>query len=251
MDFAGKSILITGSSRGIGKATARAFLDLGARVAINGRNEQSVSKAISELGDGDNLIPAPGDIGTVAGCYAVVEAAIDGLGGLDVLVNCAGVDSIVTIEQCDEAHWDKILDINLKGTFFCSQAALPALRENGGCIVNLASDAGFLGYASATVYCASKAGVLNLTRAMAMELIRQVRVNCVCPGWVDTDMAQEYIDAADDPDSARQELENFSPMKRMARPEEIAMAIIYLASGDAGFITGVGLPIDGGETAGR
>lgn len=251
MDFSGKSVLVTGSSRGIGKATAGAFLGQGARVAVNGRTGQSVSKGISELGGGGNLIPAPGDIGTVAGCRAVVEAAIDGLGGLDVLVNCAGVDSLVTIEQCDEAHWDKILDINLKGTFFCSQAALPALRQSGGCIVNLASDAGLLGYASATVYCASKGGVVNLTRAMAMELIRQVRVNCVCPGWVDTDMAQEYIEAADDPLAARRELEAFAPMKRMATAEEIAKAIVYLASSDAGFITGVALPIDGGETAGR
>jgi NAD(P)-dependent dehydrogenase (short-subunit alcohol dehydrogenase family) len=143
------------------------------------------------------------------------------------------------------------MNVNLKGTFFTSRAALPALKERGGAIVNLASDAALLGYADSSVYCASKGGVAALTRAMALELVPHVRVNCVCPGWVDTDMARAFAAASADPDMARREMAAFSPMGRVASPREIARAILFLASPDAGFITGVALPLDGGETAGR
>ncbi len=132
MDFAGKQVLITGASRGIGFATAKEFLARGARVAVNGRTEQSVATAITELGGGDRLVATPGNIGTVDGCESAVRTAIGGLGGLDVLVNNAGVCIDSTIEKSDETIWDETLNIKLKGTFFCARAALPALRRNGG-----------------------------------------------------------------------------------------------------------------------
>jgi NAD(P)-dependent dehydrogenase (short-subunit alcohol dehydrogenase family) len=251
MDFAGKQVLITGASRGIGFAAAKEFLTRGARVAINGRTEQSVAAAITELGGGDRLVAAPGNIGAVDGCESAVGAAISGLGGLDVLVNNAGVSIDSTIEKSDEAIWDETLDINLKGTFFCARAALPALRENGGAIVNLASVAGLQGSVEGAVYSASKGGVVNLTRALAMELAPDIRVNCVCPGWVDTDMLRrDYVDLAADPAAAEREAMDEAPLKRVATPEEIAVAIAYLASHDARFITGVALPLDGGISAG-
>jgi NAD(P)-dependent dehydrogenase (short-subunit alcohol dehydrogenase family) len=251
MDFAGKQVLITGASRGIGIATAKEFLARGARVAINGRTKQSVSTAIAELGDGDRLVAAPGNIGTVDGCESAVRTAIKGLGSLDVLVNNAGVCIDSTIEESDETIWDETLNINLKGTFFCARAALPALRKNGGAIVNLASVAGLRGSVEGAVYSASKGGVVNLTRALAMELAPDIRVNCVCPGWVDTDMLRrDYVDLADDPVAAEREAIEEAPLKRVATPEEIATAIVYLASRDARFITGVALPIDGGISAG-
>jgi NAD(P)-dependent dehydrogenase (short-subunit alcohol dehydrogenase family) len=252
MDFSGKLVLITGSSRGIGRATARAFLKLGARVAINGRTERSVMAAIRELGGGDRLVQAPGDVGTLAGCKSAVKAAVDGLGALDVLVNSAGVCVSASIEDSDENLWDRTLDINLKGAFFCSQMALKALRLSRGVIVNVASDAGLLGERNLCVYCASKGGVVNLTRAMALELAPEVRVNCVCPGYVDTDMVRrDYIEKAQDPCTTEQRLKEFAPMKRIATPEEIGRAIVYLSSSHAGFITGAALQIDGGTTAGH
>ncbi len=252
MDFTGKKILITGGTRGIGRAAVRAFLERGAAVAVNGRTEESVARAIGELGGGDRLIPAPGDIAAVAGCEAAVAAAVDGLNGLDLLINSAGVGYSGPIEKMDEAKWDETLDVNLKGTFFCIKAALPALRESGGNIVNLASQAGLLGDPRLIVYCASKGGVVNMTRAMALELAPEVRVNCVCPGYVDTDMVRrDGIDKADDPIAAEREVVNYAPMKRMATPEEIAMAIVYLASDEARFVTGSALAIDGGGGAGR
>ena len=252
MDFKDKLVLITGASRGIGKAAAREFLDLGARVAVNGRTEQGVAAAMAELGGGDRLVAAPGDVATVAGCEAIVSTAISGLGGLDVLVNNAGVGEDSTIEESDEALWDRTLDINLKGTFFCSRAALGALRKSGGTIVNVASEAGLNGFGTLTVYCASKGGVVNLTRAMAMELAPEIRVNCVCPGYVDTDMVRrDYIDRSNDPAATERAIEEDAPLKRMATPAEIGKAIVYLASNDARFITGHPLAIDGGSTAGK
>ena len=252
MEFAGKKVLITGASRGIGYAAAQEFLALGASVAVNGRTEQSVATAITALGGGEHLVAAPGSVGTVDGCESIVRAAVDGLGGLDVLINNAGVCIDSTIEKSDEAIWDETLDVNLKGTFFCVRSALPALRENGGAIVNTASVSGLQGSTEGAVYSASKGAVVNLTRAMAMELAPDIRVNCVCPGWVDTDMLRrDYVDIADHPAAAEREATEEAPLKRVAAPEEIAKAIAYLASHEARFITGVALPIDGGVSAGR
>jgi NAD(P)-dependent dehydrogenase (short-subunit alcohol dehydrogenase family) len=248
MDFASKAVLITGGSRGIGRAVAHAFLDAGARVAVNGRTAASVAAAIQALGGGERLVAAPGDVATVAGCEAAVAAALDRFGGLDILVNSAGIYSDVAIEHVDEAYWDAMIDINLKGTFFATRAALPALRARKGNVVNLSSNAGLQGYGRTSVYCASKGGITNMTRAMALELSPVVRVNCVCPGWVDTDMVAEHAVAAG---LSREALDGSAPMARMATAQEVARSILYLASADAGFITGVALPIDGGGTAGR
>jgi NAD(P)-dependent dehydrogenase (short-subunit alcohol dehydrogenase family) len=252
MDFSDKKVLITGASRGIGYATAEEFLALGARVAVNGRTKESVDKAIAELGGGDRLIAAPGDVGTVDGCESLVATAIQGLGGLDVLVNNAGIGVDARIEDTDEAFWDATLDTNLKGTFFCSRAALEALRATRGNIVNISSDAGLVGSQTLVAYCASKGGVVNMTRAMAVELAPLVRANCVCPGYVDTDMVRrDGIDKADDPAAEEQALIDFAPLKRIATPEEIAAVILFLASHEARFMTGAALPIDGGAGAGH
>ena len=246
--FEGKRVLVTGGSRGIGRATVEAFREAGARVAVNGRTAESTAEGIVAMGD-DGLIAAPGDIGTVAGCEAAVGAALDAFGGLDVLVNSAGVAKARSVETCDEAFWDEVIDINLKGTFFCIRAAAAALRESRGSIVNVASTSGLTGDANLSTYCASKGGVVLLTKALSAEFAPEVRINCVCPGWVDTDMAKVYINKSDDPAAARAEIDADSPMGRIARPDEIAASILYLASKAAGIVTGVVLPIDGGSMA--
>jgi NAD(P)-dependent dehydrogenase (short-subunit alcohol dehydrogenase family) len=160
-DFTHVRVLVTGGTRGIGNAVAKAFLSAGATVAINGRTEQSVNTATQLLKDSDRLISAPKDIGTVAGCETAVSSAIDALGGLDILINGAGVGEDVSIEDSDEKFWDNTLNIDLKGTFFCCRAALGALRVSKGNIANIASDAGLMCVPNSTVCCASKAGVVN------------------------------------------------------------------------------------------
>ena len=250
-DFASKRVLVTGGTRGIGRSAVEAFLDAGARVAVNGRSADSTARAVAELGGSERVVAAPGDVGTASVCEAIVAAAIEGLGGLDVLVNNAGIGVDARIEDTDEAFWDATLDTNLKGTFFCSRAALEALRATRGNIVNISSDAGLVGSQTLVAYCASKGGVVNMTRAMAVELAPLVRVNCVCPGYVDTDMVRrDGIDKADDPAAEEQALIDFAPLKRIATPEEIAAVILFLASHEARFMTGAALPIDGGAGAG-
>ena len=249
MVFDGSAVLITGASRGIGKATAREFLAGGARVAINGRTEASVAQTIEELGGHERLVGAPGDVATAAGCEAVVGASIEALGGLDVLVNSAGVFTQTSMAETDEDLWDSLIDINVKGTYFCSRAALSALNKAGGSIVNVASESGLNGYAGETAYCASKGAIVNLTRSMALELAPTVRVNCICPGIIDTDMVR-YAGKDEYRSDLSEEVESY-PLKRIGTAEEVAKGILYLASPDAGFITGSALAIDGGATAGH
>ena len=251
-DFTNKRVLVTGGTRGIGNAVVNAFNQAGANVAINGRTADSVEKTISTIADNERLFAAPGDVGTVEGCENAVNSAIEILRGLDILVNCAGVGVDVSMEESDESLWDTTLNVNLKGTFFCCRTALRALRESGGNIINIASDAGLMGNPNSSIYCASKGGVVNMTRSMALELAPEVRVNCVCPGYVDTDMVRrDWIDKDDDPVSLEKMLCDYAPMKRMATPEEIASSVLYLASVESKFITGSALQVDGGSTAGH
>lgn len=249
-DFTAKRVLVTGGTRGIGAAAVEAFLDAGARVAVNGRSVQSTEKALTHLPT--EAFGVAGDVASASECWSIVASAVAEMGGLDVLVNCAGVARGSSVESVTETDWDDVLDINLKGTFFCIQAALPHLRASQGNVVNLASDAGLIGEVGLAVYCASKGGVVNLTRALALELAPDVRVNCVCPGYVDTDMVRrDVINASGDPRAAERTLAASAPLNRIAPPAEIATAILYLASGQARFITGSALQIDGGTTAGH
>jgi NAD(P)-dependent dehydrogenase (short-subunit alcohol dehydrogenase family) len=250
MSFEDKRVLVTGSSRGIGLATARAFLDRGARVAINGRSEGSVEAAMDTLGSHDRLAPAPGDVSSLAACDAVVGQAVEALGGLDILVNNAGIYVIKSVEDTDEALWDGILDTGLKAAFFCSRAALPALRDSKGTIINISSSAGLMGFPRIAAYCAAKAGLVNLTRSLALELAPDVRVNCVCPGPVDTAMGRTNLDQQLSPAEARTAFEGDIPLGRMGEPEEVADAIVWLASGSSSYVTGAIIAVDGGRTVG-
>ena len=251
-DFTGKRVLVTGGTRGIGGAVVDAFHAAGARVAVNGRTADSVAQKIAGYSGRGRLFAAPGDVGTVAGCEKAVGGAIEVLGGLDILVNNAGVGVDAPLEASDESTWDLTMNVNLKGTFFCCRSALGALRAANGNIVNIASDAGLMGNPNSAIYCASKGGVVNMSRAMALELAPAVRVNCVCPGYVDTDMVRrDWIDQSDDPASLEKLIRDYAPMNRMATPAEIAGSVLYLAAGEAAFITGSALQIDGGSTAGH
>jgi NAD(P)-dependent dehydrogenase (short-subunit alcohol dehydrogenase family) len=248
-EFSGKRVLVTGGARGIGAATVLAFCARGARVAVGARSMASYD-SFRGRHEALDVLPAVGLIGRRVDACAVVAEAVRDLGGLDVLVNSAGVFAEVAIADVTEEHWNDTLSTNLGGTFFCSQAALPALIASSGNIVNVASDAGLIGYPLGAAYSAAKGGVVNLTRAMAVELARQVRVNCVCPGNVETDMILEAAQASGDATAYLGRARDRAHTKRMATPGEVAAAILYLASRDAASTTGVALPVDGGGTAG-
>ena len=252
IDFTGKRVLVSGSTRGIGRAIAEAFLETGAAVAINGSSDESTGHAVAELDAGNRrVVAAPGSVATVDGCRTVVEAALDGLGGLDVLVNNAGVGGVASVEETDEQTWDRILDTNLKGVFFVTRFALPALCESRGNIVNIASVDGLVGVVGESAYSASKAGVINMTRTHALEFGSEVRVNAVCPGFIDTELLR--ADAIREGGSVEAGYEIFAEtvaaQKRIANVREIAGPVLYLASELANFVTGSIHVVDGGETA--
>ena len=247
--FEGARVLVTGATRGIGAACAKAFLSEGAHVAINGRTDGSVENAMPDMGR--LAVPAPGDVATVAGCDAAVEAALAAFGGLDILVNNAGIFLRQSIADTDELSWDAVMNANVKSVQFCTRAALPALVQSKGNIVNVASESGLNGYPGTTAYCASKGAVVNLTRAMAMELAPEIRVNAICPGVVETDMARAGFVVDGDADEGIRRQHMAYPLLRIGTLEEAAATILFLASPEAGFINGAALPMEGGATVGK
>lgn len=248
MRFENKVVLITGGTRGIGFATARLFAAEGARVVIVGRDEAQTTEAAQGVpGRG-----VAGDVAKAADCNRIVDQALELAGRLDVLVNCAGVIfRNRTVEKTSEEEWDLTFDVNVKGAFLMCKHALPALRETKGCIVNVSSYVGLVGFAGASAYAASKAAILNLTRSMALDHAREgIRANAVCPGSVDTDMILAAWQQFGDVQHARTLWAEKHPLGRIATPEEVGRAILFLASEEASFITGAALPVDGGITAG-
>ncbi len=250
MSFDGLKVLVTGSTRGIGRATAAAFLEEGAMVAVHGRRDEDARRAADELGGGRSVVVS-GDLAAAPTCARIVEGAIEKLGGLDILVNNAGVFIEGPIGEVGEDTYDWLMDINVKGVFFCSRAAIPALRAARGSIVNVSSESGLVGNLNMALYCASKGAVTNLTRALAFELAPEVRVNAVCPGATMTDMVTGQADDPDAEPPSFQDLIDYAPMKRIAEPREIAEGILYLANPASRFVTGTMLSIDGGSTATR
>ena len=232
----GARVLITGAGTGVGAATAKLFASRGARVALLGRRSDQLERVAAEIGDTARAIVA--DVSDPESATAGVRVAIRELGGLDVAV-----------EDLDAAAWRQIVDTNLSGTFYVAREAGLHLRaEGGGAIVNVASDLATMGVAGLVPYCASKAGVVGLTRALAIELAPHVRVNVVCPGPIDTPMLRAGIDAADDPAHALREKEATVPLNRLADPDEVARAVYFLAI-EATFATGTSMALDGGTSA--
>jgi meso-butanediol dehydrogenase/(S,S)-butanediol dehydrogenase/diacetyl reductase len=251
MDFDEKVVLVTGAARGLGKAIAAGFLARGARVVINDLELAAINKSIADLGDGSRLAAAPADISTVAGCETAVRTGLDRFGRLDVLVNNAAINWEMPIAAHTEEVWDKHVDTILKGSFFCARAAVPALTESRGNVVNIASELGVQPVVNNVAYCAAKGGQINLTRALAIELAPTVRVNCIAPGAMDTELMRECAEASGNAEAYYKYYEQFPALKRIARPAEVAEAVLFVASPAAAFMTGAIIRVDGGSTAGR
>ena len=247
--FKGKRALVTGGARGIGAAVARALHAEGATIVVGAKTESSM-KSFLDRHQSERFLGVASDLSSRRQCHEVVGEALAMLGGLDVLVNSAGIFADIDLEDVSQEHWDDNINVNLGGVFFCCQAAIPALVESRGAIVNVASDAGLIGYGPAPAYGAAKSGVVNLTQTLAYRYAKSVRVNCVCPGNVATEMLLNMAAQTPNPEEYLAAATNRSPMRRMATPEEIAEAILYFASDAAGFTTGVAMPIDGGGMSG-
>ncbi len=251
MRFKDRVVLITGGSEGMGYAAARAFLAEGAKVVITGRDEAKGSSAIEALGSAGSVRFIRGDVSVAADAEAMVEGTVSAFGRLDILFNNAGVYLEKLAEDTSEAEWDRVLDINLKGTFLVSRYAVPHMkRQGGGVIVNNSSDAGLVGNRLCPAYCASKGGVTVMTKAMALDYARHnIRVNCVNPGCVDTPMLVKEAEGSDDPEAYLLKAGDDHPLGRVGRADEVASTVLFLASDDASFITGAALSVDGGLTA--
>jgi len=247
-----KVALITGAASGIGRAAALRFAMEGARVVVADIQDtmgEDTATTIRAAGGDATFVHA--DVSRAADAEAMVEAAVARFSRLDILFNNAGVGKHIPFEALTEAEWDRIVDINLRGVFLGCRYGVPALRRaGGGVILNTASQSGLQGHPNNQAYCAAKAGVINFTRSLAKDLARHnIRVNAICPGGTDTPILRGYIPAGESPGYVARMLAPRTPFGRLARPEEIAAAALFLVSDDASFISGVALPVDGAASA--
>ena len=245
MKLSGKIALVTGGSRGIGYGIAKILSENGAMVVITARDSKRLENAVANI---------PNTMGIVANIkdrkevMNVVDSTIKKFGKLDILVNNAGIfPKIKRLHEIDEDEWNEVLDVNLTGQFRFTKEAIPHLQKTSGCIVNISSDAGLKAYKgfNADAYSASKAGLILLTKCLALEYAKdKIRVNCICPGVVDTDMTKPFLKTQKD----KEFMDNEHPIGRIGQPEEIAKAVLYFVSDDASWTTGAVLAVDGGES---
>jgi len=251
--LAGKVALITGGGTGIGRACALEFARQGAKVAVAGRRTDQLAAVAGEIRNaGGNAHPIKCDVTNIEQVEHAVRAVVDHFELLNVVVNNAGAMFPANAEQTSEAHWDLLIDTNLKGTFLISRASLRFLRRaGGGSIVNMSSVYGLVGAKLRVAYAAAKGGVTMMTRAMALDHAHEnIRVNCICPSLVETDMGADLFAGAPNPEEARRQRIGLIPLGRSGTPEEIAHLAVYLASDESTWVTGAAFPIDGGQSAG-
>jgi NAD(P)-dependent dehydrogenase (short-subunit alcohol dehydrogenase family) len=239
-----RAALVTGGASGIGEATCRAFAQAGAHVLIADLNAEAASRLASEIG---NARAVPIDIADPAS----VDAAFASIEKLDILVNNAGIGLVGGIEDTSLEDFNRLFNVNVTGVFLVTKAAMPKLLASRGNIVNIGSVAGLVGIKKRFAYCATKGAVVAMTRQLAVEYPQQIRVNCICPGTVDSPFVESYLEKyhKHEKDKVRQELNQRQPIGRLGKPEEIANLALYLASDEAAFVTGSIMSIDGGWTA--
>jgi NAD(P)-dependent dehydrogenase (short-subunit alcohol dehydrogenase family) len=249
----GKVALVTGGASGIGRATALLFAREGAAVAVVDLNKHK-GKAVAEtiIIEGGKAIFVHADVSNAADCQLAVRQTVKQLGRLDILFNNAGVIRRASVVGLNEEEWDRVMAVNVKSVFLLSKYAIPVMtKAGGGAIINTASGWGLVGGQKAAAYCASKGAVVLLTKAMAIDHGEQnIRVNCVCPGDVDTPMLRNEARQLGEPEDKFLSESAQRPLKRIGKPEEIAQAVLYLASDASSFVTGAALVVDGGGLAG-
>lgn len=250
--FENKAVLVTGSTSGIGAGTARSFAAHGANVMVSGRNRERGEAVVAEIrqaGAAAELMI--GDVADRTFCDRLVEETVTRFGRLDVLFNNAGIAKNAKIDAMSDEDWHDLLAVNLSGAFYVARAAIRQMkRQKSGVIINMSSECGLIAYEDLAAYSATKAGVVMLTKVMALDHARDgIRVNAVCPGDIDTPMTDIGWQALGlSPSEIRQKLQSHIPIGRIGQPSDVAAAVMFLASDAAGFITGAILPVDGGTT---
>jgi NAD(P)-dependent dehydrogenase (short-subunit alcohol dehydrogenase family) len=250
MKLKGKVIIITGAKSGIGLATAIRFASEGAKVVV--ADIKDAHKEVSEITRREaEALFVQADVSNGSQVAALIEKTLSAFGRLDVLVNNAGIELTKKVTETTEAEWEHLMNVNLKGVFLCSKAAIPVMQRNGGgVIVNVASELGLVGGSEIAAYSASKGGVVQLTKAMAIDHAGDgIRVNCVAPGPVSTPLLEAIIENSSNPEQERQSIVGKTLLKRLARPEEIANVIVFMASDESSYMTGSVVVVDGGWTA--
>lgn len=248
----GKKAIVTGGAAGIGKATALLLAEAGAAVTIVDLDEAGAEAVVLQIVQtGGKAMFVRGDVSQSEDCRNAIEETVKAWGGVDILFNNAGIIRRATVTELSEDDWDKVMAVNVRSMFLMCKYAIPFMEKSGGgAVINNASGWGLTGGARAAVYCASKGAVVNFTRAMAVDYgAKNIRVNCIAPGDTDTALLRNEARQVGELESAFLKESANRPLGRIARPEEIAAAVVYLASEGASFITGAILPVDGGGLA--
>ncbi|WP_248930737.1 SDR family NAD(P)-dependent oxidoreductase [Paenibacillus hamazuiensis] len=246
-DLAGKTAVVTGASQGIGSDMAKLLANAGAKVALVARNETKLEALAEEIRAAEGMALSIGcDVLSVDELPAVMRKVNETFGSVDILVNNAGTNIAKPAEEVTEADWDAVLDLNLKSAFFCSQAAARFMKENGrGKIINISSQMAFVGYYKRSAYCSSKGGLLQLTRALAIEWAAcGINVNAIAPTFIETPLTERMLD---DPEFKEDVLRRI-PLGRLAKPEDLFGALLYLSSRASDMVTGQTIVVDGGWT---
>ena len=251
MKLDGKSVLITGAASGIGKAASLLFAEEGARLTLIDIKEGVEETAKHARERGAEAVALKADASKFRDWEKSVKLAIQTYNGIDVLYNNAGIGMYRPFLDTTEDDWDRVIAVDLKSVYLgCSHVIPEMIKHGGGVIINTASEIGISGARNYATYCAAKGGVVQITRALALEFgDKNIRVNCLCPGVTQTPMLEQGINRAQDPAARRRSLEQDVPLKRLGKPEEIARGALFLASDDSSFMNGATLVIDGGATA--
>ena len=248
-DFKNMTVIVTGSGAGMGREAAKLFAAYGANVVVNSRSETCEDARAEIEAAGGSVLSVQADVGTMAGCEAIINKAVEKFGRIDVLVNAAGMVVDGSVETANIEDWDRSMDVNVKSVFLLSRLAMPYLRETKGSIVNVASVAAIKGLKNRAIYSATKGAMIALSQSMAAEYVSEgIRINCVSPGTVLSPSLQGRIDRTDDPVQAMQNFVSRQPLGRLGTSDEVAKAIVFAAAQGIGFMTGSNIVVDGGMT---